>query len=213
VTELEFTVLDVVAEPYSAAPNLVAKLRIEETSGEPVHALVLRAQVRIDAHRRPYGPAEEQGLLDLFGPRNRWADTLKPFLWMHATAVVPGFSGSTDVDLVLPCTYDFDVAGAKYLHALRNGSVPLELLFSGTVFARGETGFSVTQIPWDREARHEMPVAVWRELMDQYFPGAGWVRLDRDTLDALSRYKSTRGLTTWEAALGQLLAEAEEAAR
>ncbi|MEK6439525.1 DUF6084 family protein [Pseudonocardia sp. T1-2H] len=213
MTELEFTVLDVVAEPYSAAPNLVAKLRIEETSGEPVHALVLRAQVRIDAHRRPYGPAEEQGLLDLFGPRNRWADTLKPFLWMHATAVVPGFSGSTDVDLVLPCTYDFDVAGAKYLHALRNGSVPLELLFSGTVFARGETGFSVTQIPWDREARHEMPVAVWRELMDLYFPGSGWVRLDRDTLDALSRYKSTRGLTTWEAALGQLLAEAEEAAR
>jgi hypothetical protein len=208
VTELEFTVLDVVAEPYGAAPNLVAKLRIEETSGEPVHALVLRAQVRIDAHRRPYGPAEEQGLLDLFGPRDRWADTLKPFLWMHATAVVPGFDGSTDVDLALPCTYDFDVAGAKYLHALRNGSVPLELLFSGTVFARGETGFSVTQIPWDREARHEMPVAVWRELMDQYFPGAGWVRLDRDTLDALSRYKSTRGLTTWEAALGQLLAEA-----
>lgn len=208
MTDLEFTVLDVVAEPYGAAPNLVAKLRIEETSGEPVHALVLRAQVRIDAHRRPYGPAEEQGLLDLFGPRNRWADTLKPFLWMHATAVVPGFDGSTDVDLALPCTYDFDVAGAKYLHALRNGSVPLELLFSGTVFARGETGFSVTQIPWDREARHEMPVAVWRELMDQYFPGAGWVRLDRDTLDALSRYKSTRGLTTWEAALGQLLAEA-----
>jgi hypothetical protein len=213
VTELEFTVLDVVAEPYSAAPNLVAKLRIEETSDEPVHALVLRAQVRIDAHRRPYEPAEAQGLLDLFGPRSRWADTLKPFLWMHATAVVPGFSGSTDVDLVLPCTYDFDVAGAKYLHALRNGTVPLELLFSGTVFARGETGFSVTQIPWDREARHEMPVAVWRELMDQYFPGTGWVRLDRDTLDALSRYKSTRGLTTWEAALGQLLAEAEEAAR
>lgn len=213
MTELEFTVLDVVAEPYAAAPTLVAKLRVEETSGEPVHALVLRAQVRIDAHRRPYGPAEERGLLDLFGPRSRWADTLKPFLWMHATAVVQGFSASTDVDLVLPCTYDFEVAGAKYLHALRDGTVPLELLFSGTVFARGENGFSVTQIPWDREARYEMPVAVWRALMDRYFPGAGWVRLDRETLDALSHYKSARGLTSWEAALAQLLAEAGEAAR
>ncbi|MCW0213079.1 MAG: DUF6084 family protein [Pseudonocardia sp.] len=213
MTQLEFAVLDIVAEPYAAAPTLIAKLRVEETSGEPVHALVLHAQVRIDAHRRPYGPAEEHGLLDLFGPRARWADTLKPFLWMHATAVVQGFTGSTEADLALPCTYDFDVAGAKYLHALREGTVPLELLFSGTVFARGGTGFSVTPIPWDREARHDMPVAVWRSLMDRYFPGAGWVRLDRATLDALSHYRSAHGLTSWEAALAQLLAGAGEAAR
>ncbi len=210
MTQLEFLVEDILPEPYSAAPNLIAKLRIEETTGEPVHALALRAQVRIDAHRRPYTPEEERGLLDLFGPRSRWADTLKPFLWMHASAMVQGFTGSTEVDLVLPCTYDFEVTGAKYLHALRDGNIPIELLFSGTVFARGDTGFAVTQIPWDREARYELPVRHWRALMDMYFPNSGWVRLDRDTLDALAHYKAVRGLTSWEEALSMLLADAEQ---
>lgn len=209
MTRLEFVVDDILPEPYSAAPNLVAKLRIEETTGEAVHALALRAQVRIDAHRRRYSEAEEQGLLDLFGPRARWGDTLKPFLWMHASALVQGFTGTTEVDLVLPCTYDFEVTGAKYLHALRDGMIPLELLFSGTVFARGDTGFAVTQIPWDREARYELPVGHWRSLMDHYFPNSGWMRLDRDTLDALVHFKGARGLTTWEETMGELLAAAQ----
>jgi hypothetical protein len=213
MTVLRFVVDDVLPEPYAVVPNLVAKLRIEETTGEPVHALALRCQVKIDAHRRPYTDAEEAGLLDLFGPRTRWADTLKPFLWMHATAMVQGFTGSTEVDLVLPCTYDFEVAGAKYLHALREGAIPLEFLFSGTVFARGSTGFAVTQIPWDREARCELPVRTWRALMDRWFPNAGWLRLDRDTLDALGRYKSARGLTTWDETLSTLLADAGQVTR
>jgi Family of unknown function (DUF6084) len=213
MTNLEFTVLDIVPERYAAVPNLLVKLRIEETSGEQVHALALRAQVRIDAHRRPYTEAEAAGLLDLFGPRQRWADTLKPLLWMHATAMVQGFSGATEVDLVLPCSYDFEVAGAKYLQALGEGVVPIELLFSGTVFARGETGYTVTQIPWDREARAELPVHVWRSLMDGFFPNTGWLRLDRETLDALGRYKSVRGLTSWEAAVAALLADADQVVR
>ena len=40
------------------------------------------------------------------------------------------------------------------------------------------------------EARYRLPVAVWRELMDRYFPNSGWLRLDRDTLDALQRFKA-----------------------
>jgi hypothetical protein len=188
-------------------PNLIAKVRIEETTGEPVHALALRAQVRIDAHRRSYTEEEERGLLDLFGSRSRWSETLKPFLWMHTSAMVQGFTGSTEVDLVLPCTYDFEVAGAKYLAALRDGTIPLELLFSGTIFARGATGYAVTQIPWDREARFELPAQVWRALMDQYFPGSGWLRLDRDAFDALGHFKAVRGLTSWEEAVSTLLAE------
>jgi len=213
MTQLEFFVDDILPEPYSVAPNLIAKLRITETTGEPVHALALKAQVRIDAHRRPYNDEEERGLLDLFGPRERWKDTLKPFLWMHASAMVQGFTGSTEVDLVLPCTYDFEVTGTKYLHALRDGNIPLELLFSGTIFARGDTGFTVTQIPWDREARYVLPVRHWRALMDHYFPNSGWLRLDRETLDALGHYKAVRGLTTWEEALSTLLAEAGQVAR
>ena len=45
--------LDVVAEPYAAAPQLTARLRIEETTGQRVHAIALRCQVRIEPQRAP----------------------------------------------------------------------------------------------------------------------------------------------------------------
>ncbi len=112
----------------------------------------------------------------------------------------------------MPCTYDFEVASAKYFHGLAEGEVPLLLLFSGTVFSRGETGFSVQQVPWHKEAQYRMPVGVWKDLMDRYFPGQGWIRIRRDVLDALSLYKSNRALPTWDDALESLLGAAAERA-
>jgi hypothetical protein len=205
--ELSFTVVDVVPEPYAAAPNLLARLRVEETTGERVHALALRAQVRIEPQRRRYDDPEEQALLDLFGDRTRFAQTLKPFAWLHTSTVAQGFTGSADIDLVLPCTYDFEVAGTKYLHALRDGEIPLLFLFSGTVFTRGATGFAVSQVPWDREAPYRLPVRVWRDLMQEHFPGSEWVRMRRDTIDALAHYRHVRGLTSWDDVVTALLAE------
>ncbi len=210
MTTLDLTVTDVIAEPYAVSPQLTAKLRVDETSGATVHAVALRCQVRIEPQRRTYGEAEEAGLVDLFGGRERWFDTLKPFLWMQAQTMVQGFTGATEVDLPLPCTYDLEVAGSKYLHALRDEGVPLVFLFSGTVFTRGAKGFSVEQVPWDRESRYRMPVAVWQEMVDQYFPHSGWLRLDRDTVESLARYRSARGLTSWDDTVASLLAGATE---
>ena len=51
---------------------------------------------------------------------------------------IPGFTGTTLVDLQLPCTFDFTVASTKYFHALEAGEIPLCVMFSGTVFYRGE---------------------------------------------------------------------------
>jgi hypothetical protein len=208
MAELSFTVVDVVPERYAATPNLLARVRIGETTGERVHALALRAQVRIEPQRRRYDDVEERALLDLFGDRSRFAETLRPFAWLHASTVAQGFVGSTEVDLPLPCTYDFEVAGTTYLHALRDGEVPLLFLFSGTVFTRGTTGFSVTQVPWDREARFRLPVAVWRDLMEAYFPGTAWVRMRRDTVEALAYHRHVRGLTSWDDVVTSLLTEA-----
>jgi hypothetical protein len=208
VTDLSFAVLEIRPEPYAAAPQLTARLQLTEGTGAEVHAVALRCQVRILPQRRGYASEEEAGLLDLFGERGRWPTTLKSFLWMQCSTMVQGFAGSTEADLPLPCTFDFDVAAAKYLNALHGGEIPLELLFSGTVFTKGQTGFTVEQVPWDREASYQLPVAVWRTLMDQYFPNAGWIRLDRGILAALGRYKSSRGLTSWEAAVEGLLAQA-----
>ena len=118
-------------------PVLTARLGIAAGGDDPIHAIALRCQVRIEPLRRGYSDDEAAGLLDLFGPRERWANTQRTFLWQHTTAMVQGFTGATEVDLPLECTYDFEVAASKYLHALRDGAVPLQFLFSGTVFIAG----------------------------------------------------------------------------
>ena len=48
-------------------------------------------------------------------------------------------------------------------------------------------------------------------MMDRYFPGAGWIRLRRDTLDDAPALQGGRALPTWDDALEALLKEAGEA--
>ncbi|WP_068272948.1 DUF6084 family protein [Aldersonia kunmingensis] len=201
-----FAVLGMKPEPYAVAPILSARIGIASVGDEPVHAIALRAQVRIEPYRRTYTDEEGAGLHDLFGPRERWRDTQRSFLWMHCTTMVPGFNGGSEIDLPMPCTYDFEVSATKYLHALREGTVPLIFLFSGTVFIRGATGFAIQQIPWDREDKFDMPVSVWEELVDAHFPNSGWVRLSHETLDALAAYKSGHGMLGFDDAVNALLA-------
>jgi len=215
VTELTFTIVDVTAEQFSVTPRLTARIRIAvgdgDHDGEPIQAIALRCQIRIEPLRRPYSDEEADGLLDLFGPRQRWLNTQRTFLWQHSTAMVQGFTGATEISMPLECTYDFEVAASKYLHALRDGSVPLLFLFSGTVFVQGERGFSVRQVSWECEAQYEMPVAEWNDLIRIHYPNAGWVRLGHDTVSALAAYKSARGMLDFEDAITTLLAEAPEA--
>lgn len=210
---VNFAVLDVAPEPYTVSPVLTARVDIAASTDDPIHAIALRCQVRIEPLRRSYSDAEAAGLLDLFGPRERWANTQRAFLWQHCTAMVPGFVGDTTVALPLSCTYDFEVAAAKYLHALRDGALPLQFLFSGTVFVKSERGFSVQQVPWDREFRYDMPVAVWRDLIAQHYPNAGWVRLSHETIATLAAYKSAQGLLDLDHAVTSLLDAEREAAR
>src|ERR1700733_12852466 len=211
--EVTYTVLDVAPEPYAVSPLLTARVGIVADGDDPVHAIALRCQVRIEPPRRSYSDTEAAGLSDLFGPRERWASTQHSFLWQHCTAMVPGFAGTTTVALPLDCTYDFEVAGAKYLHALRDGTVPLQFLFSGTIFVKSERGFSVQQVPWDCEYRYDMPVAVWRELIAAHYPNAGWVRLSHETIAALAGYKSEHGMLDLEDAVTSLLVANRETAR
>jgi Family of unknown function (DUF6084) len=206
MSDLTFSVVDVFAEKYAAAPQLTARLRIEEATGEAIHAIALRCQVRIEPQRRAYSEDEESGLLDMFGTRDRWFDTLKPFMWMQCNAMVQGFADITEVDLAMPCTYDFEVTWSKYLHALRVETIPVIFLFSGTVFTKGTSGFGVEQVPWDCESRYQIPVAVWQEMIAHYFPNTGWLRLSSETMESLAHYKSVRGLTTYDEALEALLA-------
>ena len=200
-----FSVLDVTAEPYAASPQLTCRLRIEESTGRRVHAIALRCQVRIEPQRRRYEPAEQDALRGLFGTPERWGDTLKAFQWMQANATVQGFTGETETELALPCTYDLEVIGARYLHALDAGDVPLNLLFSGTIFTKGATGFEVEQVPWACEARWRLPVLVWRDMIDAFFPNSGYLRVSGDVLKELAAFRAGHDLISWDETLRHLL--------
>jgi Family of unknown function (DUF6084) len=202
--------MDVTAEQFSVTPRLIARIGITAGDDEPIQAIALRCQIRIEPLRRRYSDEEAEGLVDLFGPRQRWVNTQRTFLWQHSTAMVQGFTGATEISMPLECTYDFEVAASKYLHALTDGAVRLQFLFSGTIFTPGTSGFSVQQVPWDCEDDYDMPVAVWRDLMAAHYPDRGFVRLQHDTIAALAAYKSARGLLDLDDAVGSLLDTARE---
>lgn len=210
MTELAISVVGARAEPYAATPTLMFQLGIEEDTGARIHSIVLRGQVRIEPQRRPYQPGEEESLRELFGAPSQWKDSLRPFLWAHVVTSVGGFTGATVVDLPMPCTYDFEVAATKYLHALGGGEIPVVMLFNGTVYTAGERGVQVEPVAWHTEAEYRLPVATWREVMDAAFPNSGWMRVHRDTLDAVQRYKTNQGHITWDQTLEALLKEAGE---
>ncbi|MGN6380654.1 MAG: DUF6084 family protein [Gaiellales bacterium] len=206
---LGFAVERVVALAPVAVPTLEFQVRI--SADMPVRSLTLNVQLRIEAARRRYDDDTQKRLADLFGRPERWPTTVRSLLWTHASLVVPAFDGETVAQLRVPCTYDFEIAAARYLDALRDGDVPLELLFSGTIFYAGDDGrLQAAHVPWDREAGCRMPVEVWREAVDGAFPGTAWLRLSRDCFDRLAGYRSGHGLPTWEAAVERLLDGADE---
>jgi hypothetical protein len=109
------------------------------------------------------------------------------------------------------CTYDLEVVAAKYFYALEDGEVPLEFLFSGTVFYAAEGGrLQTDRISWEKEAEFRLPVRLWKEMMDHYFPNSAWIRLHRDAFDQLYDYKIRMGLPTWEATMEALLRASEQ---
>ncbi|MEA2784237.1 MAG: hypothetical protein QOF71_341 [Candidatus Eremiobacteraeota bacterium] len=210
MSELSFFVTGAQPERYAAAPQLTLRVRAAETSGVPVYAMTLRAQIRIEPQLRRYEEGESDRLRELFGGPERYGDTLKSLLWTHVSQTVLAFEGETEFDLTIPCSYDFEVAAHKYLTALREGEIPLIVMFSGTVFVRGaDGGVQAELVPWSCEARYRLPVAVWRDTMDAYFPNSAWLRIDRDTFDELNRFKIAGGFPTWEAAFARLCADAK----
>jgi hypothetical protein len=205
--DLDFGVADAEVLPFAASPTMLFKLHIQNAVvAEQIHSIMLRAQVRIEPTRRHYDPETEARLLELFGAPHQWGETLRSLLWTHATTIVPRFSGRTIAELPIVCTYDFEVAAAKYFYALEDGAVPLLFLFSGTVFyTHSEGGLQIAQIPWEKEAAFRLPVRLWKEMMERYFPNSAWLRVRKDVFDRLYAYKARHALPTWEDALDHLL--------
>jgi uncharacterized protein DUF6084 len=209
VAELSFDCIGARVDRFAVVPALSLVLRISETSGQRVEAIALRCQIRIEPARRRYSAQEAERLNDLFGDTERWADTLKPMQFSMVATMVPGFSGATEIELPVPFTYDLEVGSARYFDSLESGEIPLLLLFSGTVFTLVGGRMQVQQVPWSKEAAYRLPVSVWREAIDAHFPNSAWIRMSRQTMADLQRFKSAHAMPTWDMTLAALLERAE----
>lgn len=210
MTELAFRLTGARAVEHAAAPSLALGVVVSAATGALVDTVLLRSAVRIEVARRLYGPGERERLREVFGSDDAWARSPKSLLWAQATSVVPGFEGETTVDVVVPCGFDFAAQATRYLHALAEGDVPITVQFSGTVFHRTESGLRVAPIPWDREAPFRVPVALLRQIVDEHFPGAAVVGIERDVFHRLDDYRRGHGLRTFGEAIDGLLRAAHE---
>jgi hypothetical protein len=201
--EVDFAVTGAARVEHAAVPTLRFALRV--SADAPVRSVLLDVQIRIAARRRAYDAAAHDRLFELFGPVRDWGTTLRTLLWTRTTLVVPAFTGETTVDLDVPCSYDLEVAASRYLDALSGGDVPLELMFSGSVFYAEDGRLQTVRLSWEKEAAYALPVRVWKETMERYFNGTAWLRLRKDSFDRLSAFKSRHALATWDDALDVLL--------
>jgi hypothetical protein len=211
--ELNFQIESAAPVPYAATPLLAFKLRvINDGTEEAIHTVVLRAQIQIEVTRRHYTREEQTSLLDLFGEPDRWGQTLRSLLWTNALVVVPAFGKETLVELQVPCTFDFNVAATKYFHGLDAGELPLNFLFSGTVFyPDANRQLQVAPISWEKEAKFSLSLQSWKDLIDHYYPNSACLYLRRDVFDRLYQYKVRHGILTWEQVVERVLARDAEA--
>jgi hypothetical protein len=210
--DLDFRVESAAVVPFAAVPLLGFRIEVTNAkAGEAIFSVALRCQIQIEVTRRRYTEQDQERLLDLFGEPERWGQTLRNMLWTNAAATVSAFTGSTAVEVQVPCTFDFNVAATKYFHGIQDGEIPLCFLFSGTAFYdAGDGVVQVAPISWSKEARFRLPVETWRGMMETYHPNSAWLCLRRDIFDRLYQYKVRNGIPTWEAALDRIIPACEE---
>ena len=183
--ELAFRIEGAGPLEHAAEPTMRFSLGIESVSRVPIRSIVLDVQIQIAARRRGYDAAAQERLVELFGTPERWGETLRTLLWSRPTVFVPRFEERTLVDVLVPCSYDLEVSASRYFYSLEDGVVPLEFLFSGSVFYSNPDGLlQTTRIAWSQVRLRGSP-----------------------------RRPARRALRSWEEAIDSLLEEGGEASR
>jgi len=204
-----FAIVGAAHVPHAAAPTMRFQLEVSEPGGFDVFAIALTAQIHIDPARRGYEPDARERLEELFGVPGRWGKTTQSIVWARVGVLVDSFVSAGELALEVPCSYDMEIGTTKYFHALDKGDVPLSFHFNGTVLYRGDSDkIQLVQISWDTSSQYSMPVATWHDMIEAHYPGAGWVRLESDTLRELHELRAGRGLPTSNAAVRELLDDA-----
>lgn len=208
--DLNFRVESASAVARAAAPLMCFRVRVTSNGIEPVHVAALRCRIDIDAGRRSYTAQDRERLQELFGETSRWAETPGSLLWTTAMLVIPAFSGSAVGDLLVPCSFDFNVAATKYFHGLQEGVAPLRFEFSGQVVYESAGGNLESAGISDAQSCFELPISIWTEMMELYYPASVWLRLPRETFDRLYRYKIDAGIPTWEDVFERIVPAGQE---
>lgn len=204
--EPEFQVLSASGRRHAAVPALDFEVHVSEPGGRAVYAIALSAQIMIEPARRAYDAETRAKLVELFGAPERWATTTRSLVWHQADVLVPAFIGSTTFRVAVPASFDMEVASSKYLYGLPDGELPLAFNFNGTVHYRGDDGrLQMSLVPWSCTAEFRMPVSIWSDLIEHYYPRSGWIPLHERTLQALQAEKARRGLPTLDACVAELL--------
>lgn len=209
--ELSIEVEGVAPVAQAALPTLEFRTRVRTGGRDPVQSVSLDTQIRIATDRRDYGEQDRQRLADLIGGPAGVPQPRPSLLWARASTWVPPFVGEVKVDIPVICTYDFEVVAARFLHSLTGGDVPLDFRFSGEVLYHLDGHLHAGRLHPETQARFRMPVRVWRDLMEHYFAGTAWLRVDREVFEALSDYRSQRTHTSWTETVRSLLRAAGQA--
>lgn len=208
IPEPEFEVVDVRAEEHTASPTVVFSVRVREPSEREVYTIALTTRILVDPTGRGYDEAAREALYDLFGPPETMAASMQSLVWSQVAVLVPSFRGEVTFEVPIACTYDFEVATAKYFASLPDGVAPLDFHFNGTIFYSGEHDrMQIVHVPWSCTARYRMPVAIWRKAVAARFAQTGWIRLHEETLDRLRRRQTDRAAPSFDVVISDLLEE------
>ena len=94
--DLAFQVTGLAPAAQGMVPLLNFELAVTNTPAEePIHSVLLQAQIQLQVTQRRYSASEKEKLRELFGPPEQWRDTLRARLWTIAAANVPAFTGTT----------------------------------------------------------------------------------------------------------------------
>ena len=210
--ELSFQVRGAEPARNAASPAVALKLEISAAPPKtPIQTIILNCQIQIEAPRRQYTADEQKRLRDLFGEPSRWGQTLHPFLWTNLTTTVPAFTDCIGITLPVPCPFDLTLAAAKYFHSVDGGTVPISLLFSGTIFYRTDANvLQAAPISWNTEARFALPGGLWKECIDVHHPNTAWLGLRRDVFERLNDFKVQHGLSSFDEAVERMIESAAE---
>ena len=208
--DLNFRVEGAAAIGRAATPMMSFRICVDNRGIEPIHVAALQCKIEVDASRRAYTPQDRDRLKELFGESSRWADTMDTLLWTSATLIVPSFSEKTICDLLVPCSFDFNVAATKYFYGLEAGSVPLRFDFSGQVVFQNASGALESAPLNGAQSSFALPLNSWTDMMDLFYPDSVWLRLPRETFNRINQYKIDQGIPTWEDVFERIVPAVQE---